>query len=504
VSTPPLLAIRGVAKAFAVPVLDAVDLDVRAGEVHALVGENGAGKSTLARILAGLLPPDAGRLALEGAPWRPTSRLDAERAGVCLVLQELNVVPTWSVAENVWLGRPFPQRLGFVRRDELEAGSRAALARVGLGDSDVWRPIGGLGVGQQQLVEIARGLSRHVRLLVLDEPTASLAPREVDLLVREVRALTSAGAAVLYISHRLDEVLGIADRVSVLRDGRLVATQSARETSPAALIQLMVGRDLDSASAPVAPKVGEPVLRVDGLMRRPVLHDVGFEVRAGEIVGLAGLMGSGRTETLRCLFGADRADGGRVMLQGRESTAPLRSPWEAAALGIGLLPEDRRRQGLIPAMAVAPNLTLTRLGPLTRRLGWIDTERERRDANTLVAQLDVRCRSVDQPVAELSGGNQQKIAFGRWLFRGCRVLLCDEPTRGIDVAARAAIHERLRDMATGGVAIVVASSDLPEVIALSHRVVVLSGGRVARVLARGVATEATIAEAAFASHRRPA
>jgi ribose transport system ATP-binding protein len=497
-----MLSVRGLAKAFAVPVLDAVDLDVHAGEVHALVGENGAGKSTLARIVAGLLVPDAGRLTLDDEPWRPANRIEAERAGVCLVLQELNLVSTWSVAENVWLGRPLPQRAGFVRRRDLESASRAALARVGLDGLDVRQPVGGLGTGRQQLVEIARGLSRRVRLLLLDEPTASLAPREVDLLVREVRALASGGAAVLYISHRLDEVLGIADRVSVLRDGRLVATRSAKDTTPSTLITLMVGRDLDLRPSGAVPATGEPLLRVEGLRRAPVLHDVGFDVRAGEIVGLAGLMGCGRTETLRCLFGADRAEGGRVTLQGRPSTLPPRSPSEAVALGIGLLPEDRHHQGLIPALAVAPNLTLTRLESVAGFAGWIDAACERREAEALAARLDVRCRSVDQLVAELSGGNQQKVAFGRWLFRGCRVLLCDEPTRGIDVAARVSIHRQLREMAASGLGIVVASSDLPEVIALADRVVVLSGGRVSRVLARGDATEAAIADAAFASHRR--
>jgi ribose transport system ATP-binding protein len=341
-----------------------------------------------------------------------------------------------------------------------------------------------------------------VRLLLLDEPTASLTPREVELLVREVRALTSGGAAVLYISHRLDEVLRIADRVSVLRDGRLVATRPASETTREALINLMVGRDLDVRPFGGEPVRGEPVLRVEGLRRRPVLRDVGFDLRAGEIVGLAGLMGSGRTEALRCLFGADRAEGGRVMLQGRASTRPFRSPWEAAELGIGLLPEDRRRQGLIPALAVAPNLTLTRLESVAGAAGWIDAAGERRAAEALAARLDVRCRSIEQPVAELSGGNQQKVAFGRWLFRGCRVLLCDEPTRGIDVAARLGIHQQLRTLAAHGLAIVVASSDLPEVIALADRVVVLSAGRVSRVLARGEATEAAIAEAAFAGHGR--
>ncbi len=495
-----LLAVRGVAKRFAVPVLEGVDLDVRAGEVHALVGENGAGKSTLARIVAGLLAPDAGRLELDGQAWRPSSRGEAERAGVCLVLQELNVIPTWSVAENVWLGTPFPQRFGFVRGRALAATARAALDRLGLVDVDVERPIGELGVGRQQLVEIARGLSRRVRVLVLDEPTASLTPHDAELLVREVRALTAAGAGVLYISHRLDEVLRLADRVSVLRDGRLVATRSARDTTPSALIRLMVGRDLDAACPAAAPVAGTPVLRVEGLCRLPNLRNVGFEVRAGEIVGLAGLMGSGRTETLRCVFGADSAQSGSVHVEGRTSTRPMHSPREAVECGIGLLPEDRRQQGLLTPWPVRSNLTLTRLESLVAAGGWIDAKRERLAAEALTARLDVRCQSIEQGVNELSGGNQQKVAFGRWLFRGCRVLLCDEPTRGIDVGARQAIHQQLRQMAASGMAIVVASSDLSEVLTLADRVVVLSGGRVSAMLDRGAATEAAIARAAFAHH----
>ena len=497
-----LLTLRAIEKAFAAPVLERIDLDVRPGEVHALVGENGAGKSTLAKIVAGVLAPDAGEIALDGATWRPSSRVDAERAGVCLVLQELNILPTLSIAENVRLGRPFPQRFGFVRWRELEADARSALDRVGLGDIAVNRPIEALGIGQQQLVEIARGLSRRVRLLVLDEPTASLAPREVALLVREVRALTAAGSAVIYISHRLDEVLSLADRVSVLRDGRLVETREARETTPSALIASMVGRDIGSAQVEAARRLDEVVLRVVGLARPPAVRDVSFDVHAGEIVGLAGLMGSGRTETLRCLFGADRPTAGKVHLAGRAATAPFETTIDAAAHGVGLLPEDRRHQGVITGLAVQPNLTIGRVASFASPAGWIDLARERRDAGALAARLNVRCRSLEQPVSELSGGNQQKVAFGRWLSRACRVLLCDEPTRGIDVAARHAIHAQLRELAASGVAIVVASSDLAEVITLSDRVVVLSGGRVERVLSREDATEAAIAEAAFASHRR--
>jgi ribose transport system ATP-binding protein len=324
VSTPPLLVARGVTKAFAAPVLEGVDLEVRAGEVHALVGENGAGKSTFSKIVAGVLARDAGALQLDGAAWSPASRTEAEAAGVRLVLQELNLIPTLSIAENVWLGRPFPSRFGFVRSRRLDGAGRAALARVGLDAVDVSRPAGTLGTAQQQLVEIARGLWGAVRLLLLDEPTASLAPREVECLAQELRSVTAGGAGVLYISHRLDEVLRMADRVSVLRDGRLVATRPAAETTSAELIALMVGREVPSGPPAGAARAGQPLLRVNGLRRAPVVHDVSFEAHAGEIVGIAGLMGSGRTETLRCVFGADQPDAGQVWLEGRASSRPFR------------------------------------------------------------------------------------------------------------------------------------------------------------------------------------
>ena len=371
-TTSPVLVARGVTKAFAAPVLEGVDLEVRAGEVHALVGENGAGKSTFSKIVAGVLPRDAGTLQIDGAAWSPVSRRDAEAAGVRLVLQELNLVPTLSIAENVWLGRPFPSRFGFVRSGHLEGASRAALARVGLDAVDVSRPAGTLGTGQQQLVEIARGLWGAVRLLLLDEPTASLAPREVECLAREIRSVTAGGAGVLYISHRLDEVLRMADRVSVLRDGRLVATRAATETTSAELIALMVGREVQAGHATSTAPVGRPLLRVTGLRRAPVVRDVSFEAHAGEIVGIAGLMGSGRTETLRCVFGADQPDAGEVWLEGRASSRPFRSPVEASAHGVGLLPEDRRHQGLVPALPVRANLTLTRLEAVARFAGWVD------------------------------------------------------------------------------------------------------------------------------------
>jgi ribose transport system ATP-binding protein len=502
VTPPPLLAARGVTKAFAAPVLEGVDLEVRPGEVHALVGENGAGKSTLSKILAGMLARDAGTLQLDGVAWSPTSRTEAESAGVRLVLQELNLVPTLSLAENVWLGRPFPSQYGFVQSRRLEQAARAALARVGLDDVDVSRPAGTLGTGQQQLVEIARGFWGNVRLLVLDEPTASLAPREVECLAHEIRAVTASGAAVLYISHRLDEVLRMSDRVSVLRDGRLVTTRRSTETTPAELIAQMVGRELPPAPSTMAARAQRPLLRVSGLRRAPVIRDVSFDAHAGEIVGIAGLMGSGRTETLRCLFGADRPDAGTVWLDGRASSRPFRSPVEAVAHGVGLLPEDRRHQGLVSALPVRANLTLTRLEAFARIAGWVDAPAERREADALAARLGVRCQSVEQPVSQLSGGNQQKVAFGRWVFRGCRVLLCDEPSRGIDLAARAAVHGQLRALADEGVAVVVASSDLPELLALSDRVVVLSRGVVTCVLDRAEASEEAITTAAFAEHVR--
>ena len=502
-----LLAAQGVSKAYGTPVLSNVDLQIHAGQVHALLGANGAGKSTLVSLLCGLERPDAGRLTLGGAPYAPRSRRDAEQAGVQLVLQELNLVETLSVAENLRLPR-LPRRFGFVDRRRLHADARRALATVELEDVPPDTLVGGLGVGQRQLVEIARALSQDCRVLVLDEPTAALTATEAARLFAHVARLRAEGIGILYISHRLREVRQLADRITVLRDGVVVANGIAAGVDDETLVGWMAGRtspvagagDLAASAPPRRASTGAPVaLRVEGLTRRGALDQVSFDVHRGEILGLAGLVGAGRTETLRAIVGADPIDSGRVT-RGAERQLVVRSPRDAARAGIGLVPEDRKAQGLLLTQSVRSN---TALGSERRlfasRAGWIDATAEATAVAASVARLDVRCASIEQPVAELSGGNQQKVVLARWLLRDVDVLLVDEPTRGIDVASKAAIHERLRDLAAQGRALVIVSSELDELMALCDRIVVLSAGRVTGTFARDAWSEAAILAAAFAA-----
>jgi ribose transport system ATP-binding protein len=497
-----LLTTAGLCKAYAAPVLREVEFDVRAGEVHALVGENGAGKTTLARILAGLTPPDAGRMLLRGRPFAPAHRLDAERHGVRMVMQELHLVANLTVAENIFLDA-LPRRFGIVQYGRLNAEARAAMERVGLaGVAPDW-PVRSLGIGQQQLVEIAAGLSRRCDLLILDEPTAALTDAEVALLFAQIARLKASGVGVLYISHRLEEIQRIADRITVLRDGRVIGTRRAADVGLDEIIRMMVGRDLalPRVSAPREGKAERAVaLRVVGLSRGKAVRDVSFEAREGEILGFAGLMGSGRTETLRAIFGADRPDAGEVYLYGSERPARIRSPRDAVRQGIARLTEDRKEQGLLLPLPVRVNLTLARLRDVARLGGWIDRAREEAVAARLVDALSVRCRSAEQRVAELSGGNQQKVVLGRWLYRDCRILIFDEPTRGIDVGAKFEIYRLLGELAERGKAILVASSDLIELLALCDRMAVMSAGRLAATFERGEWSQDKILAAALSGY----
>jgi ribose transport system ATP-binding protein len=480
---PVLLQAERLAKTYATPALVDVSVDLRATEVHALVGENGAGKSTLARILAGLTTPDAGRMLLAGDPYAPSGKAEAARRGVAIVLQELNLVETLTVAEQVLFGA-WPSRRGFVDRRALREQAQAVLGRAGLQAVDPERPVRSLGVGQRQMLAVAAALARPCRVLILDEPTAALSEHEAERLFAEMERLKAEGAAILYVSHRLEEVRRLADRVTVLRDGRVVATRERGEATSAELVQLMVGRDTGSPPGDARPAPsGEPLLRIRGLRRGQVLRDVSFDLWRGEILGLAGLMGSGRTETLRALFGADRVEAGEIELRGRRLPRLLRSPQQAVAHGIALVTENRKDEGLLLPLSIRANLTLARLGELCRR-GFVRREAETAAARTVASRLGVRCASLEQPVRELSGGNQQKVVLGRWLDRDFDVLLCDEPTRGVDVAARAEIHEHLRELAGSGKAVLVVSSEIEELRALCDRIVVLSGGSVAATFTR--------------------
>ncbi|MGD0090726.1 MAG: sugar ABC transporter ATP-binding protein [Planctomycetota bacterium] len=500
-----LLKVSGLSKSYSAKVLDGVDFDLRAGEVHALVGENGAGKSTLARILCGLTPAGAGAMSLHGEAYTPGSKRDAELHGVRMVMQELNLIGNLSVAENIFLEH-LPHRCGVVSFARLNAAARTVMARVGLESIDPATPVRALGVGQQQLVEIAAGLSRSCRLLILDEPTAALTGTETELLFTQIARLKAEGTGIIYISHRMEELKRIADRITVLRDGKNVATRPAADTGIDEIVRLMVGRELGAVQAAVRRPRGAPALRAERLGRAAAVRNVSFEAYRGEILGFAGLMGSGRTETMRLLFGADRADAGALYLYGSELPARIRSPRDAVRQGLALLPEDRKAQGLFLPLPVRVNITLAKLRASLRWGGWggwggcINLAAERDAAARQTQALSVRCQGPEQRAAELSGGNQQKVVIAKWLYRDCEILIFDEPTRGIDVGAKFEIYGLLNDLAAKGKAIIVVSSDLKELLALCDRIAVISAGRLAAVFERGEWTQDKIMAAALSGY----
>jgi ribose transport system ATP-binding protein len=476
----PLLEMRGIVKRFpGVLALDGVDLEVRAGEVHCLLGQNGAGKSTLIKVLSASYRPDEGEVLWEGERVDLSSPQHAMRLGISTIYQELDLVPELSVAENIFLGHELAAA-GFSRRARANREARELLVRLGHPEISATRAVGRLSPAAQQIVSMARALSQHTRLLVLDEPSAVLDQGEVDNLFRVIRDLTREGVAVVYISHRLEEIRQVGDRITVLKDGSTVATGlPARETTTPELIRLMTGRAIQYVfpqrrEGPAA-ELGEPVLEIHDLHLSGVFAGVDLTVRAGEIVGLAGLVGAGRSEILETLYGARRASGGTVAVQGRR----LRRGSVPAAVraGMGLAPEERKSQGLLLDQSVFANITASSLQRFSR-LGLLDRRAERKAAGEVAASLDVRPAGVDRLVRLLSGGNQQKVVLARWLLRDCRVLLLDEPTRGVDVGARTEIYALIRSLADAGVAVVVVSSEVEEVLGLADRVLVIREGRV--------------------------
>ncbi|GAA1434351.1 sugar ABC transporter ATP-binding protein [Microlunatus lacustris] len=482
----PLLEMHGIVKTFpGVRALDGVDLLVRPGEVHCLLGQNGAGKSTLIKVLAGAHRPDQGQITWRGEPVVLSTPDTAISLGISTIYQELDLVPGLSVAENIFLGHEL-SRAGLLRRGDTRRSARALLARLGHAEIRVDREVGTLPASGQQIVSMARALSHDTRLIVMDEPSAALDQQEVQALFGVIRELTSQGIAVVYISHRLEEIRQIGDRVTVLKDGRTVATDlAARDTPTAELIRLMTGRDLEYVfpDRPAPDSAAPAVLEVQGLGLGRSFADVSFAVRAGEIVGLAGLVGSGRSEILESLYGARRPSSGTVTVDGRR----LRAGSVAAAVraGVGLAPEERKSQGLLLDQSVYRNITMSSLARFAR-LGFLDRRAERAAALELTQALDVRPTGVERPVRTLSGGNQQKVVLARWLLRECRVLLLDEPTRGVDVGARSEIYALIRSLAARGVAVVVVSSEMEEVLGLADRVLVVREGRVVH---QGPATE---------------
>ena len=480
-SPPPLLVMRGIRKSFpGVQALRGVDLDVHAGEVLALLGENGAGKSTLMKVLGGAHRPDAGVLELDGAEVSFGSPQEARAAGIAVIHQEFNLVPGLTAAENIFLGQE-ATRAGFVARKEERRRAADLFHKLGVAiDLDV--PCSRLTTAQQQLVEIARALIRDARIIVMDEPTAALTAGEVNRLFEIINDLRSRGIAIIYISHRLEEILALADRVVVLRDGRNVGSRPLEELERKELIKMMVGRELADEYPRRTTTPGPVRLVVSGLCRGKAVRDVSFTVRAGEILAIAGLVGAGRTETLRLIFGADKRHAGEFVLDGRR--LDIRSPRDAIAAGIGLLTEDRKLQGLVLGQSVRDNFALPNLGTLSQ-FGFVDSRREREAFGRHVDQLRIKVPHQDERARNLSGGNQQKVVLAKWLERDCEVLFFDEPTRGIDVGARHEIYLLMNDLAARGKAIVMVSSELPEVLGLADRILVMHEGRITGEIASG-------------------
>jgi ribose transport system ATP-binding protein len=475
----PLLAMSGIVKRFpGVLALGGVELEVRAGEVHCLLGQNGAGKSTLIKVLSASYQPDEGTILWDGEPVTLTTPHAAMRLGISTIYQELDLVPDLSVAENIFLGHELASG-GFSQRGATNRRARELLTRLGHGEIPAPRAVGRLSPAAQQIVSMARALSQDTRLLVLDEPSAVLDQGEVDNLFRVIRDLTAQGVAIVYISHRLEEIRKIGDRITVLKDGSTVATGlEVKDTPTSELIRLMTGRSIEYVFPPRTAReesFGDPVLEVRGLELAGVFSAVDLTVRAGEIVGLAGLVGAGRSEILETLYGARRATSGTVAVNGRELRRG--SVLAAVKAGVGLCPEERKRQGLLLDQAVYRNITVSSMGRFSR-LGLLDSRAERRSARAVSESLDVRPAGVERLVRLLSGGNQQKVVLARWLLRECRVLLLDEPTRGVDVGARTEIYALVRSLADSGVAVVVVSSEVEEVLGLADRVLVVREGHV--------------------------
>ncbi|MCX7623330.1 MAG: sugar ABC transporter ATP-binding protein [Thermomicrobium sp.] len=496
----PVLEARDISKRFpGVVALEGVTLRVYPGEIHAVVGENGAGKSTLMKILSGVHQPNEGELLLDGRPVRFADPRQALAHGIGIIYQELSVVDTLSVGENIFLGR-LPQRVGVpgvVDWHRLWRDAAQVLERVGA-PVDPHQQVRELSVAQKQLVEIARVLSQDVRVLILDEPTSSLSLQETARLFEILRGLRAQGVAIIYISHRLEEVFAIADRVTVLRDGRVVGTQPIGEATREGLIRMMVGRDLSAYYGTVRSSPGPARLEVRQLSRAGVLRDVSLTVRAGEIVGLAGLVGAGRTELARCLFGVDPIDAGEIRVDGQRVT--IRNPQDAVRHGIVLVPEDRKLQALVLILTVRENIALPVL-PRLARFGFLSRRREEELAQGFVERLRIRTPSLEQRVLNLSGGNQQKVVLARALATNPKVLILDEPTRGIDVGAKAEVHALIAELAEAGMAILLISSELPEVLSMSHRVLVMSGGRLVAEFPREEASEERVLAAATGQAR---
>ena len=488
----PALEIRNVSKSFFDHrVLTNITMDVRKGEVHALVGENGAGKSTLVKIIGGIYERDSGDILVDGKPVDFTHPLQAMRAGISIVHQELSLVPNATVGENIYLRREITNRLGLNDWAAINAHAAEVFERIGI-DIDPSDLVGKLSVGMQQLVEVAKAIALSARIIIMDEPTSSLSENEIPELFKVIRGLREQGIAIIFISHKLSELFEIADRVTVLRDGERIGTVDVASTTGDEIIRMMVGRHLGDLYPPRGGAAGDVIFRCDGLSRYGVVADVGFEVRQGEILGLAGLVGSGRTEAMRALINADRRLAGHFEMDGREIT--IANPQHAMQQGIYYVSEDRKGSGLFLLSSVTWNIAASCLRLFRDRFGMLDQGRMRDQAEDMIREMDIRPTNPDVRVVDLSGGNQQKVLLSKALATRPRLLIVDEPPRGVDIGAKSMIHKKLRELADSGIGVVVISSEMPEVLGMSDRVLVFRGGRVSAQLDnhRGQLTQETI------------
>jgi len=475
-TSPPLLEMRGIVKTFpGVRALDGVSLELHHGEVLALTGENGAGKSTLMKVLSGVHQPDAGEILINGRERHFHRPAESQQAGISIIYQELDLIPQLSVAENLFLGRERTHRLGFLDSGDEARETTAQLSKLGV-SLDPHAKVESLTVAEQQFVEIAKALAVDARIVVMDEPTAALSQREVQRLFEVIDGLRSRGIGVVYISHRMDEVERVADRVTVLRDGAHIGDLEAGHLDREKIIHMMVGRSLDAEFPKLKAPLGEVLLKVEHLQRPPKVRDISFELRRGEVLGITGLIGAGRTETARVIFGADRPTGGQIYVRGRP--VEIRSPRDAVRLGICLLTEDRKNQGLVLGRSVRENFGLPNLDRL-RRGAFIDEVQEKRRFESFRESLSIRLPSSETPASSLSGGNQQKVVLAKWLERQTDIVIFDEPTRGIDVGAKVEIYQLVNRLAAEGKAILMISSELPEILGMSDRVLVMHEGQIA-------------------------
>lgn len=489
----PLFSLRGISKSFpGVQALDDVSLDLYPGTVTALVGENGAGKSTLVKVLTGIYQPDAGTITLAGAPLRLTSPSAAARAGVTAIHQETVLFDDLSVAENIWLGHAPRGRFALIDRQAMRAQAAALLHSIGA-DLDPGTPLRDLGIASKHLVAIARALSIEARVVIMDEPTAALSTKEIEELYLLIEKLKAEGKAILFISHKFDEIFRIADRYTVLRDGRLAGEGAMDSVTEAELVQMMVGRPLDRIFPARSRNIGDEIFNVQGLCHPTEFHDISFSLKTGEILGFYGLVGAGRSEVMQALFGITRPSAGTLHLEGRRIS--IRSPAEATRAGIVYVPEDRGLQGAVKALPIFQNITLPSLRR-TSRAGFLRLAREFALARDAVRRLDLRAASLDQNLGLLSGGNQQKVVIAKWLATRPKVIILDEPTKGIDIGSKALVHEFMAELAAEGLAVIMVSSEIPEVLGMADRVIVLREGRIAAEVSGPQMTPETLVRAA--------